>query len=75
MQRADKLGVASAVCLALAALPPYENWKEPVNALLFFVAFALAYFAGRTGRRAWFGMCVLLVAVLVAAGYYAMKTL
>jgi hypothetical protein len=75
MQRSDKLGVTSAVCLVLALLPPYENWKQPVNTLLIFASFALAYFAGRSGRRAWFGMCLLLVALLGVAAYYAMKTL
>lgn len=75
MQRGDKFGVTSLVCLFLALLPPYENWKQPVNTLLVFASFTLAYFAGRAGRRAWFAVCALLVALLGWAAFYAMKSL
>lgn len=75
MTRPNKLGIAGCICLILSMAPPYANWKQPVNAALIAIAFALAYRAGRTGSRAWWTVCAVVLLMLSLLLFSAWRTI
>ena len=74
MTRANKLGSTAAACAVLACLPPYEPWKQPVNALLFVLACMLGYSASRTGNRWWLAIPATIGAILLTVLIMAFRS-
>ena len=53
MKRSTKAGIGSAVLLATIFLPPYAEWRAPMNFVCAVLACVLGALAAASGRRWW----------------------
>jgi len=53
MTRSAKLGIASAVLLGSAFVPPFSNWREPVTLASVVVSGVLGLLAAQQGSKWW----------------------
>jgi hypothetical protein len=56
-----KLGVASVLLLASVFVPPYANWRGPINAAAVVLSFVLGLLAAHRGAKGWLAVPALLV--------------
>jgi len=69
MRRSAKLGVASALLLASIFVPPYTDWREPINFASAGVSCVLGLLAAQQGSRWWLTIpCLIIVGFVV--GFY-----
>ena len=53
MKRSTKLGITSAILLLSIFVPPYREWRMPLNAASAVLSCVLAALAASPGRRWW----------------------
>lgn len=73
MKRSTKAGIASAVLLTTIFLPPYAEWRAPVNFACAVLACILGALAAASGRRWWLLIPGSIVAGFVLALYLSVS--
>ena len=73
MKRSTKAGIASAVLLATIFLPPYAEWRTPINFTCAVLACVLGALAAASGRRWWLLIPGSIVAGFVLAIYLSVS--
>ena len=73
MKRSTKAGIASAVLLASIFLPPYADWRAPINFACAVLACVLGALAAASGRRWWLLIPGSIVAGFVLALYLSVS--
>ena len=53
MKRSTKIGIASAVLLLSIFVPPYSEWRTPINFACAILACVLGLLAASSGRKWW----------------------
>lgn len=53
MKRSTKVGIASAVLLLSIFVPPYREWRTPINVAAAVLACVLGALAASSGRKWW----------------------
>ena len=53
MKRSTKAGIASAALLLSVVIPPYAEWRAPINFACAVLSCVLGLLASGTGRRWW----------------------
>ena len=74
MTKSTKLGVFSLLLLASMFVPPYADWREPINVSCAVLSCVLALLAAVGGRKIWLVIpCVigLFAAILLFVGLRA----
>jgi hypothetical protein len=69
-----KLGIASLLLLASIAIPPYADWRGPIDLACAVIPFVLALLAAHRGSRLWLAVpsvIVVLFAVVIYVGIQA----
>jgi hypothetical protein len=62
MRKSAKLGAASSLLLASIFIPPYTNWREPINFASVVVSCVLGLLAAQHGSRWWLAIpCLIIV--------------
>ena len=62
MRKSAKLGAVSALLLASIFIPPYANWREPINFASVGVSCVLGLLAAQQGSRWWLTIpCLIIV--------------
>ena len=64
MKRSTKLGIASAILVLSIFVPPYREWRMPINAASAVLSCVLAALAAGRGRRWW-----LVIPASILAGF------
>jgi fatty acid desaturase len=73
VKRSTKAGIASAVLLASTFLPPYAEWRAPINFACAVLACLLGALAAASGRRWWLLIPGTIVAGFVLALYFSVS--
>jgi hypothetical protein len=73
VKRSTKAGIASAVLLTTIFLPPYAEWRAPVNFACAVFACILGALAAASGRRWWLLIPGSIVAGFVLALYLSVS--
>ena len=73
MKRSTKAGIASAVLLTSIFLPPYAEWRAPINFACAVLACVLGALAAASGKRWWLLIPGSIVAGFVLALYLAVS--
>jgi hypothetical protein len=68
-----KLGVASVLLLASVFVPPYTDWRGPINFAATGISFVLALLAAHRGAKSWLAVPALRVLVGAIAFYATMN--
>ena len=71
MTRSEKLGTASALLLGSVFVPPFSNWREPVNFALIGILAVLGLLAAQQGSKWWLAIPCAIVAGFVIGLYFA----
>ena len=62
MRKSAKLGAVSALLLASIFIPPYTNWREPINFASVGLSCVLGLLAAQQGSRWWLTIpCLIIV--------------
>jgi hypothetical protein len=69
MKRSAKLGVSSALLLTSIFIPPYANWREPLNFASAGLSCVLGLLAAQQGSRWWLTIPCLITVGLVLGLY------
>ena len=64
MKRSTKAGIASAVLLTSIFIPPYREWRAPINVACAVLACVLGALAASSGRKWW-----LVIPASIVAGF------
>ena len=64
MKRSTKIGIISAVLLLSICVPPYREWRTPINLACAVLACVLGTLASGKGRKWW-----LVIPASVVAGF------
>jgi hypothetical protein len=73
VKRSTKAGIVSAVLLASIFLPPYTEWRAPINFACAVLACVLGALAAASGRRWWLLIPGSIVAGFVLALYLSVS--
>ena len=69
VRRSAKLGLASSLLLVSIFVPPYANWREPINFAAAGLSCVLGLLAAQQGSRWWLAIpCLIIVGFVV--GFY-----
>ena len=63
MTVSTKLGIASLLLLAAIAIPPYANWREPINLACAVISGVLGLLASDRGQKVWLAIPCVIVAL------------
>ncbi|WP_109485201.1 hypothetical protein [Occallatibacter savannae] len=69
MKRSTKAGITAAILLVSIFLPPYAEWRAPINFICAVLACILGALAAASGRRWWLLIPGSIVAGLALALY------
>jgi hypothetical protein len=72
VKRSTKTGIASAALLLSIFLPPYSEWRAPINFACAVLACVLGLLAASSGRRWWLVIPVSIIVGFVADLYIVM---
>jgi hypothetical protein len=75
VKRSTKAGIASLVLLLSIIIPPYAEWRTPINFACAVLACLLGALAAASGRRWWLVVPGSIVAGFALAIYIAIHTL
>ena len=64
MTLSSKLGTASLLLLGCVFIPPFSDWRGPINFAAAWISFTLGLLAARRGSKSW-----LAVPFLILCGY------
>lgn len=71
MTRSWKLGMASAVLLGIIFVPPFLNWREPIDFAFVSVSVVLGLLAAQQGSKWWLVIPCVIVAGFALGLYFA----
>ncbi|HEY2468089.1 MAG TPA: hypothetical protein VGI45_09625 [Terracidiphilus sp.] len=74
MKRSTKAGITSAALLLSIFIPPYAEWRAPINFACAVLACVLGALAAGSGRRWWLVIPGSIVAGFALAIYVAIHT-
>jgi hypothetical protein len=74
MKRSTKAGIAAVALLVSIFLPPYAEWRAPINFACAILACVLGALAAASGRRWWLVIPGSIVAGFVVVLYLAINT-
>ena len=74
MRRSTKAGIASTALLLSILIPPYSEWRAPINFVCALLAFVLGALAAASGRRWWLIVPGSILTGFVLALYVAINT-
>jgi fatty acid desaturase len=75
VKRSTKAGIASAVLLLVIFIPPYREWRTPINLACAVLSCALGALAATSGRKWWLVIPASIVAGFVIDLYLVMYAL
>lgn len=64
MKRSTKAGIASVVLLLVILIPPYREWRTPINLACAVLSCVLGALAATSGRKWW-----LVIPASIVAGF------
>lgn len=64
MKRSTKAGIASVVLLLVVLIPPYREWRTPINLACAVLSCVLGALAATSGRKWW-----LVIPASIVAGF------
>jgi len=73
VKRSTKAGITAAILLASIFLPPYAEWRAPINFACAVLACVLGSLAAASGRRWWYFIPGTIVAGFVLALYLSVS--
>ena len=71
MTRSAKLGIASLFLLGSVVVPPFSNWREPINVASIVISGVLGLLAAQQGSKWWLAIPCIIVAGFVIGLYLA----
>jgi len=65
MTTSNRLGLASVLLLVSTVIPPYGNWRGPINFACAVISCVLGLLAAHRGKKVWLAIPCVIVALFV----------